>query len=228
MRIKRKMLEGTLEVLKASQTERAPYYVRVFGRQFLVRPGIFSPKYFEDTEFFVREVKVRPNESFLEIGSGCGAVCITKSLEGARPVVAVDINPIAVETTRDNASAYLTAGSVTVYEGNLFGPLPKGQRFDTIFWNVPFACIDDTPTLSLLERSVIDPFYFHLCQYIKESRSYLNPGGRLLIGFSNTLGYVKWLRKLLVQYGFRYKIVARTNAMETNPVTFELYEARLE
>lgn len=228
MRIKRKMLEGTLALVRASEQETEPYLCTVHGRQFWVLPGVFSPKYFEDTEFFARELKVHPGEKLLEIGPGTGAVAIIKALERAR-VTVVELNLQAICNVTKNAIRYcLEQEKLKKYAGSLYEPLGRFDRFDSIFWNVPFAWVPEDAELTMHERAVCDPGYKGIERFIAKAHFHLKPGGRLMIGFSHSLGHVGLLHSLLRKYGYRFTIVARTHAMETNPVTFELYEARLK
>jgi hypothetical protein len=61
------------------------------------------------------------------------------------------------------------------------------NKFDTIYWNVPF-CYSEIDELNILEKSVFDFQYQSLENFIGNSKSFLKPNGRLLIGFSNAWG----------------------------------------
>jgi hypothetical protein len=60
-------LEGTRKVLEQCKAETEPYTVAVSGREFIVFPNVFSPKYFNDTELFADNFPVRDGEEILEI-----------------------------------------------------------------------------------------------------------------------------------------------------------------
>ena len=134
---KKDLLQISLEHLKASQKERRRYQVNVLGKEFVVLPDVFSPKYFVDTEFFARHVPIKKDGSFLEIGNGTGVVSIFALLRGARIVVSTDINPQAVKNTKINAKLHGVEKKIVILEGDLFDPV-NGMRFDQIFWNPPF------------------------------------------------------------------------------------------
>lgn len=215
-------LAGTREVLEASQEERETYRVTVNGLEFVVLKDVFSPKYFADTAFFARELPIEPGQRILELGPGTGAISVTAALTGAE-VWAVDVNPAAVENTLINARLHSVANRLHVVEGDLYGPV-AGQRFDLIFWNTPFGYVESAD-LSMLERAVFDPHYAATVRFLAGACDYLTDTGRLLIGFSSTLGDLPKLERLARQAGFELRELASMEAMETHPVRFELLEA---
>ncbi len=58
-----------------------------------------------------------------------------------------------------------------------------------------------------------------------EAPDHLTETGRLLIGFSSTLGDLPELERLAREAGFDLRELASIMAMETHPVRFELLEA---
>jgi len=213
-------LEGTAKVLYDSRKEKEPYEVEVLGKKFVVFPSVFSPKYFFDTEFFAKEIDVNEGEEFLEIGSGTGIISVILALKGAK-VTCTDINPMAIKNTKENAQRHNI--DITILEGDVYDPLQEDKKFDTIFWNTPFGFVEGE--LDNLEKAVFDKEYKATERFIKESKKYLKPNGRLLIGFSSTLGRLDLLQEYLKEAGFTMKEVAKIPSMETHPVFFELYEA---
>lgn len=224
MKEKKKHLAGTAKVLKDSQRETDKYQVEVLGKPFVVYPNVFSPKYFFDTEFFAKEIPFREDEDFLEVGSGTGVIAVMAALKGAKRVVAVDINLDAVENTKENAKLHGVADKVEVLQGDVYEPLGD-SRFDTIFWNTPFGYIEQED-ITVLEKAVFDPGYKSTKKFVEGASAHLKPDGRLLIGFSKTLGHYEELESLLRQEGFILKQLAEIKSVETNPVTFGLFEAR--
>ena len=112
---------------------------------------------------------------------------------------------------------------MSVLEGDVYSPLTN-EKFDVIFWNVPFGLVDkDVP---VLDKAVFDKGYESCKKFIFGAKKHLNPNGRLLIGFSTTLGKFDLLKKFLDEAGFSLKLVSKIDAMETNPVFFEIFEAK--
>lgn len=218
-------LEGTAKVLRASEIEKEKYEFELLSRKFVVYPNVFSPKYFLDTEFFARELPIKKDEEFLEIGPGSGVTVVFAALKGAKHVTAVDINPDAVINTRENAEINDIGDKVTVLHGDVYEPLSENSKFDTIYWNTPFGYVDEDKEITTLEKAVYDPGYKSTHKFIDESKKYLKENGRLLIGFSTTLGKFDILKKFLEEAGFDVRLVAKTESMETHPVLFEIFEA---
>ena len=225
MQEKRKYLEGTLSLLKDSQKEKKKYFIYILGRKFVVYPNVFSPKYFKDSEFFAKEVPIIDGEDVLEIGSGTGIISVFTKIKGARKVVALDINPNAVKNTKENAK--INKVKVDVRESDVYSALKEGEKFDTIFWNTPFA-FTNKKRVSVLEKSVADPGYKATAKFIKEAKDRLKKNGRLLIGFSSTLGHINLLKSLLNKYKYRIKLIKQIKSKEVYPVKFEIFEAKLK
>ena len=223
VREKRKYLEATAQVLLENQKEKEKYKVEVLGKQFMVHPDVFSPKYFNDTEFFAKELPINADDEFLEIGCGTGVVSISAVWKGASRVVAVDINPAAVENAKENVKLHGLEDKITVMQGDVFEPLKDG-KFDTIFWNVPFGYVK-RENLTILEKAAFDSGYRSIRKFIEEAGKHLKPNGRLLIGFSSTLGHLKILKELLAEAGYGTKLVKETKSAEIHPVKFQIFEA---
>jgi HemK-related putative methylase len=218
------LLKGTAKVLRESGEEKEKYNIEILGKNFVIYPNVFSPKYFFDTEFFAKEIPIKKNEHFLEIGSGTGVISIFSILKGASEVVAIDINPTAVKNTEENAKIHKVEDKMTILQGDIYEPIPEGKKFDTIFWNTPFGFMENKE-ISFLELAVFDPGYKSTKKFIFDAKKYLNPTGRLLVGFSTTLGKFDLLEKFFDQAGFKIKLLSKTKSIETHPVDFELFEA---
>lgn len=223
MKEKKKYLLGTKQILNESQKEDSPYWTEVSGKKFIVYPNVFSPKYFYDTEFFAKNISVQKDEEFLEIGPGSGVISVFMAIKGAR-VTAVDINPDAVKNTRKNAQIHRVDQRVGVYEGDIYSPV-EGKKFDTIFWNTPFGYTDEE-SITALEKAVFDPGYRSTKIFIENAKDHLKDNGRVLIGFSSTLGHIGKLKELIRHNGFTIRTVSSIESVETHPVKFELFELR--
>lgn len=226
IRLKTTYTEGTKKVLNTSQREQFPYTTEVLGKTFIVNPNVFSPKYFRDTEFFAKHIAIKHGDEFLEIGPGTGVISVFAALRGAKRVVTIDINPDAVQNTKENASRHRVSKTVKVFQGDVYSPLGPNDKFDTIFWNVPFAYSEQT-TNPDLEKSIIDPRYRRLKMFVKDSKKYLKQGGKLLIGFSSTLGHISLLKRFVKEGGFKLRLLKEIRSKETYPVKFQLFEAKL-
>lgn len=219
--------EETEKYLKSiEKIEKKKYYVKVLGKKFVVYPSVFSPKYFRDSEFYVKELPVKKGEEMLEIGPGTGIVSIFAILKGASKVTAIDINPEAIKNTKENAKLHGVSDKIKVLKGDVFSPL-KNEKFDVIFWNTPWGQVKKT-NLSMIEKGLWDTEYEATGRFIKAAKNHLKPNGRLLIGFSSTIGDLNLLKTFLKEAGYKVRLVKKLKSVavkyETN---FEIFEAKL-
>lgn len=226
-------LKGMQYVLDINKKQSQPSVFSVAGKDFDILPNVFSPALFYDGAFYAEVIPdmIKPGDHFLEIGPGAGLVSTLTALKGA-DVTAVDINPSAVENTRRNAVKHGVLDKMHIYEGDIFSPLPSDEKFDTIFWNVPFAYVNAEPSeLSMLDRSIFDPQYGTLKKFLGEARAHLTEQGRVLIGFSSSLGHVNALHQFAREGGLKVTQLPLEaldpNVPAGNPeVKYELFEAK--
>lgn len=159
--------------------EQGPYDVTVNSTKLIVDPNVYAPGFFTDSAWFASELpKVVGTSSLLEIGTGTGVVAIACALASER-VVAVDINPFAVQNALKNVAQCNV--QVDVRESNLYDSVGTREKFDCIFWAHPFNNWSE-PIPDMLLRSGLDHNYEGLRGYIRGARRHLNKQGRLLLG----------------------------------------------
>ncbi len=79
--------------------------------------------------------------SFLDVGTGSGILAICAGLLGARDVTAVDIDPDAVQTARENVRHNGMEDRVTVLEGDLLKGLDASFDFAVANILAPIVCM---------------------------------------------------------------------------------------
>lgn len=79
---------------------------------------------------------VQPGIDALDLGCGSGILAIGAALLGARKILAVDIDPIAVQVTEENARANGVADRIIAHEGSLDTVLTSARRFDLVIVNI--------------------------------------------------------------------------------------------
>jgi ribosomal protein L11 methyltransferase len=72
----------------------------------------------------------------LDVGSGSGILAIAAALLGAGPLMAVDIEPVAVRATRENAARNGVAERITVAEGSVGPGGPVAGAYDLVLANI--------------------------------------------------------------------------------------------
>jgi methylase of polypeptide subunit release factors len=221
----RDYITETEKQLRLSERETSKYTIDIAGKRFLVYPGVFSPKYFSDTCFFASNLSCRKYEQFLEIGCGTGIISVIAALQGAR-VTATDINKLALQNTKDNAEIHNVAHRIKLKLGDLYAPLKASDRFDTIFWNVPFI-YTKRRKLSDLERAVFNPQYESIKRFVSGGNNYLTENGKILIGFSRTIGRLHLLKDIATKSNMSFKEINQKYIDYGPPIgkiSLELYE----
>jgi release factor glutamine methyltransferase len=152
---------------------------------------------------------------FLEIGCGTGVISVFASRAGAKRVVVVDVNPVAVRNTQINFERFcITSGEALlsdVFE-NVNG------IFDVVLWNAPYHGSEPT---DILERGCTDNNYHSIRRFFDEVSSYLKPGGTIVLSFSES-GDVSLLEKLIAKNGFRVKRKLSDWRQDYNCIQYEL------
>jgi release factor glutamine methyltransferase len=145
--------------------------------------------------------EVHEGERVLDMGTGSGVNAILAATKGAQ-VLAVDINPQAVEAARANAERNGVADNVEVRTSDVFSEVEG--RFDVIVFDPPFRWFRPR---SLLEAAMTDEGYRAMTTFFRHARQYLADGGRMLI-FFGTSGDLGYLLSLFDEEGFTSEVVA--------------------
>lgn len=111
---------------------------RVAGFKLDVPPTVFHPKFFLTSAFFARFLQSLDlsGKSVVEVGCGSGILSLSAARAGATSVVALDINPAAVQAARMNAKKN-NLPQVTSLHSDLFSALPANKTFDVIICSPP-------------------------------------------------------------------------------------------
>jgi release factor glutamine methyltransferase len=148
------------------------------GIRFMVQPGVFVPR--RRTEYLVELARAQRPRVVLDLCCGSGAV---GAAVDASELHAADIDPVAVECARGNVRG-------TVYEGDLFDPLPAALRgrVDVITLVAPYVPSDEIDLLPR-EARLYEPRFtldggvdgLDLVRRVAaEAAEWLAPGGSLL------------------------------------------------
>jgi release factor glutamine methyltransferase len=118
---------------KITQTQ----VVHLAGLRLNVPSGVFHPTLFFSTPIFIsflQDIDFQ-GKKVLDVGTGTGALALFAAQKGAS-TTALDIAPLAVKTTRDNA--HMNQLEVAVHQSDLFGQLAATEWFDYILVNPPY------------------------------------------------------------------------------------------
>ncbi|GJH24105.1 50S ribosomal protein L3 N(5)-glutamine methyltransferase [Caballeronia novacaledonica] len=141
-------IDAVMKVIERRAKERIPaaYITQeawMHGRRFYVDERVIVPRSFigELLQDGLQPYVADPDQvtRVLEVctGSGCLAILAAQAFENA-DVDAVDISADAIAVARRNVDEYALGERVSLYEGDLYAPLPSA-RYEVIITNPPYV-----------------------------------------------------------------------------------------
>ena len=155
------------------------------------RDDVYPPS--DDSILLIESLEVKSGERILEIGCGSGVVSIHCAKNGCS-VTAVDINPSAVECTKENAQ--LNGVDIDVRLSDLFENV--SEMFDTIVFNLPYLPVIDEGELAKAWSGGEDGMG-PLPRLIAEANEHLYENGRVVVVVSSLMDQNK-LNALLSEH----------------------------
>lgn len=120
--------------------EQKTLSVRVLGETLtlVTRPGLFSPEHVDrGTLAMLSRAEFQPGMKVMDLGCGCGVVGVVAAKKcGAENVMLADVDPLAVQTARENAEAN-GVGGVRIVLSDGFAAVDE-TGFDLILSNPPY------------------------------------------------------------------------------------------
>jgi release factor glutamine methyltransferase len=112
------------------------YSKKLFFKEyvFYVDEHVYEPA--EDTFLIAEQMRVEEDDAVLDMGTGCGILAVLAA-EKAKRVVAVDINPYAIECAIKNAEQNGVT-TIDFRQGDLFQPIKPNETFSLILFNAPY------------------------------------------------------------------------------------------
>ncbi|MFC4049808.1 methyltransferase [Actinomadura syzygii] len=200
-----------------------PRTFRLLGMEWDLLPGVYAPHLSQSSALYAEWLPYPAHGSFCEVGSGTGHVSVLAALRGCASVTALDVSEAAAENTRLNAERHGVGPVVQVACGDMFEQLTSDDRFDVIYWNSNF--VEGRPA-DALERAFFDPGYAAHADFFRGAAAHLEPGGRLLLGFTD-LGDERRVRALAAEHGWRPALLrAAKCAAEEGHIEYRLLEFR--
>lgn len=193
------LLNGALEAEQDSQSVSFPYDVDIDGMIIRVWAGVYSPRHFYGWRFYLQHLPPVSGQQVLEVGCGAGVAAVRFGQQGAS-VTACDILPACVDATRANLLRNGIQGA-RVLVSDVFSAIE--ERFDTIFWNIPWGFLPADFPQERLTPGTLGNFsvgYKSIARFLAEAPSHLRPGGRVLIVAGEQTAHWALLDSLLSPY----------------------------
>jgi release factor glutamine methyltransferase len=172
---------------------------------FMVDEHVYEPA--EDTFLLAEKMTVEEDDAVLDMGTGCGILAVLAA-EKAKRVVAVDINPYAIECAIKNAE--MNSAKITFRHGDLFQPIKPNEHFSLILFNSPYLPSEPDEERSWIGkawaggsngRKVIDRF-------VMDAPNFLAAGGRVQL-VQSSLSDVDRTLKMFSERSLQAMVVAQ-------------------
>jgi release factor glutamine methyltransferase len=170
------------------------------GLDIRIPVDVFAPSGSGRFHELVRD-EVKASDRVLDMGTGSGINALLAALTSS-DVVAVDLNPKAVEATAANAVRNGLADRIQVAVSDLFEAV-EGS-FDVIAFNPTFRWFK---ARDLFELSTADEGYRALTSFMQQVKARLRPGGRVIINFGSS-GDIDYLYHLMEKTGLRMEVLS--------------------
>ena len=185
-----------------------------------VFPEVYDPA--EDSLLLADSIEIKPSDEVLEVGCGSGLVTIAACKKGAKRVLGVDINPLAVENTKYNAQMH-GCMQVEAKESDLFDNIDN-QKFDVIIFNPPY--LPEESAGKKLKETMQRTWAGGptgsetLERFLGAAKEYLKPNGRIYFLISSITNEEK-TNKMLEIRGYKFEVIAREKLFFEELIVFK-------
>ena len=182
---------------------KAAISMDLLGRRLEIPQDVFSPPPYEHNllaKAVLREVK--ESDKVLDMGTGSGVQAIFAASKSTN-VLAVDVNPSAVNCARANVELNGLSSRVTVKMSDLFEN--ADGKYDLIIFDPPFRWFEPR---NMWERCSADKDYVSLRLFFENAGVHLSKDGRMLIHFG-TSGDLAYLKHVIRKYSFDRRLVLK-------------------
>ena len=165
----------------------------------------------------------------LEIGTGTGLISVLCLQNGAKSVVATDINPASVANATYNAAMLcpdqaLDVRQVETSNPAAFAVFNETEKFDLVISNPPW---EDGVVVKPADHAFYDPGFQLMDTLLDGLPNHLKPGGRCLLAYSN----VEAIKRLQLEsakrsYGFKILDDRNLDSLDANFLPGMLMEIR--
>src|SRR3984957_17654489 len=218
----RRVFRNTVHYLshKFILDRRSTRSVRAGGFRLAIYPSVFHPKLFLTSEFFARFLATIDLEGkhVADVGTGSGILALAAARAGAT-VVALDINPMAVNAAADNARANGLGDRVTAVRSDLLSALAPGFQFDVIISNPPFFSGEPR---DMADRAwVAGPRYRDIAALFEQASQRLKQSGTMYVLLSSDSD-LQFFGQLIAKAGFRARIATAFSILVESMIIYEL------
>lgn len=177
-----------LDIPRIEQDNPRSYQQIVHNKTFWIFPPVTQATV--ETSQFLQYLRIAAHEAVLDVGTGSGVLAVFAA-DRARRVVALDIDPLAVENARYNVVQHKLVDRIEVRQSDLFSGVGENEKFDVILFNVGDPGLNNADTFWALHE-----------RFLSLALAHLNPNGRIYshTGYINLIGRMD---QLVERYGLK-------------------------
>jgi release factor glutamine methyltransferase len=196
-----------------------PKKVHFENHVFFVDEHVYEPA--EDTFLIAENMRVEEGDTVLDMGTGCGILAVLAA-EKAKSVLAVDVNPYALQCASRNAETSGVKERIEFRRGDLFQPIKQNERFSQILFNAPYLPSEPDEEKSWIGkawaggrngRKIVDRF-------VMDAPNFLAAGSRMQL-VQSSLSNVNKTIELFDELDLRATVVAQVKVAFENIVLIE-------
>lgn len=170
------------------------------GFKYFVLPKVYKGS--TDTELFCSLLNnIKTTDEVWDIGTDTGLIAMTAKRNGAKYVLATDLNSNAVLNAKKNAK--VLGLDIDVRQADVFGDIKK--KFDLITFNPPFT---DNKAIKEHDISFWDNEHKTLNSFLKNLKDHLKDNGRAMIAWSS-FAKISTLKKIGAKYGYQMEEIGK-------------------
>jgi release factor glutamine methyltransferase len=186
---------------------------------FLVDEHVYEPA--EDTFLIAEKLAVTEDDTVLDMGTGCGILAVLAA-EKAKSVLAVDVNPYALQCAAKNAENNGVKERIEFRRGDLFQLIKQNERFSLILFNAPYLPSEPDEEKSWIGkawaggrngRKILDRF-------VMDAPKFLAEGGRIQL-VQSSLSDVNRTIEMFSESDLQAMVVAQVKVAFENIVLVE-------
>lgn len=183
----------------------------VQGLEFDTYPNVYPSARFRSTQFIFDNIITKVKDKVIcDMGCGSGVLGLFSLKNGAKKVVAADVNPFAFENAIENSRKLgYNEFNHEVLLSDCFDKIPI-QNFDLIIFNIPFHS-DNVKIENPLEKAFFDPEFATVKKFLIQCKNYASDETEIIIAFSNK-GDITTLESIFDALEFKWKLWKIKNA----------------
>lgn len=166
----------------------------------------FSSKIFAD---FILSLGDLGGKYILDMGCGSGIVSVFAASKNAC-CLAVDVNPVSVKTTEENAKQNNFGEKIKTLQSDLFEHIKAEEKFDIIFFNPPYY--EKEPHTDFEKAFFTGKDFRVIRKFLQRAAAHLALDGVIYFITSSDLNIDLFL-KMVSAGGFEFNIIKKVNTL---------------